>query len=112
MGSWIGRGGDGGQASTTYWFSGRNQATLTYRRMVTSKTLLGGGNVHDVSARINWMIRPQLEVAASLQYERWNFVELNPGPRSNISSAIEIRVWPKLRSEAGADTARATGIQP
>jgi membrane-associated phospholipid phosphatase len=112
IGSWIGRGGDGGQASTTYWFSGRNQATLTYRRMVTSKTLLGGGNVHDASARINWMIRPRLEVAASLQYERWNFVELNPGPRSNISSAIEIRVWPKLRSEAGADTARATGIQP
>jgi hypothetical protein len=105
MGSWIGRGGNGGQASTTYWFSGRNQATLTYRRMVTNPSLLGGGHVHDVSGTVSWMLRSHLEVAASLQYERWNFVDLNPGPRSNISSSIEFRLWPKLRrAEATPDT--------
>jgi hypothetical protein len=112
MGSWIGRGGDGGQASTTYWFSGRNKASLTYRRMITNPSLLKGGNVDDVSAEVNWMPRPHIEVAASLQYERWNFAELNPGPRSNISSALEIRVWPKLHLQATADTAGSTTVQP
>lgn len=102
IGSWVGRGGNGGQASSTYWFNGRNQATLTYRRMVTNPSLLGGGNVDDVSGSLNWLIRPKIEVAASVQYERWNFVELNPGPRSNIASMIELRLWPKLRSAAGA----------
>jgi hypothetical protein len=47
--SWIGRGGNGGQASTTYWFSAHNQATVTYRRTVTDVRLLNGGNVHDLS---------------------------------------------------------------
>jgi len=104
--SWIGRGGNGGQASTTYWFSGRNQATLTYRRMVSDQSLLKGGNVHDVSGSFSWKLRPHVEVAATLQYERWNFAELNTGPRSNVSTTIEIRVWPKLRAATGSS---ATG---
>lgn len=102
MGSWVGRGGNGGVASTTYWFSAHNNATLTYRRMVSNPSLFGGGNVHDFSGEVDWMLRPGIGVAASVQYERWNFALLNPGPRSNISSSIEIHFWPKLR--AGAAT--------
>jgi hypothetical protein len=112
IGSWIGRGGQGGQASTTYWFSGRNQATLTYRRLVTDPSLIKGGNVHDISGTVNWMLRPGMELAASLQYERWNFAELNPGPRSNLASTIEIRLWPKLRTAAGASSSRGLSAQP
>ena len=104
IGSWIGRGGDGGQASTTYWFTGRNQATLTYRRTLTDPSLLGGGNVHDVSGKVGWMLRSYIEVGASVQYERWNFAVLNPGPRSNISCALEITLWPKLRAARSAAT--------
>jgi hypothetical protein len=96
MGSWVGRGGNGGEASTTYWFSGRNKATLSYRRMVTTPSLVGGGNLHDVSGAVTWMVRPGIEVAGSLQYERWNFVLLNPGPRNNVSTTIGINFWPKL----------------
>jgi len=112
IGSWIGRGGNGGQASTTYWFSGHNQATLTYRRMVSDQSLLKGGNVHDVSGNLTWMLRPQIEVAASLQYERWNFAELNPGPRSNLATTIELRVWPKLRAAAGPSAVGGLGAHP
>lgn len=110
--SWIGRGGNGGEASTTYWFSGRNRATLTYRRMVSDQSLLKGGNVHDVSGNVSWMLRPHIEVAASLQYERWNFPELNPAPRSNLATTIEIRVWPKLRAAAGPSATRGLGAHP
>jgi hypothetical protein len=100
--SWIGRGGNGGQASTTYWFSARNQATLTYRRMVSDQSLLKGGNLHDISGNFCWLLRPQVELAASVQYEKWNFPLLNSGPRSNISSTVEIRIFPKLRAARGA----------
>lgn len=108
LGSWIGRGGNGGQASTTYWFSGHNQATVSYRRMVTDASLLRGGNVDDFAASLSWMLPRQLEVAASVQYERWNFLELGPGPETNISSMIELRFWPKLR--AAADSNSAPGV--
>jgi len=112
IGSWIGRGGNGGQASSTYWFSGRNQATLSYRRMVTDRSLLGGGNVDDVSGSLTWLVRPHAEVAASVQYERWNFAELNPGPRSNIACTIELRLWPKMRAAAGRNAPSSTGSHP
>jgi hypothetical protein len=102
--SWIGRGGNGGQASTTYWFSGRNQATLSYRRMVSDQSLLKGGNLHDLSGSFSWLLRPHIEVSGSLQYEKWNFPLLNPGPRSNISSAVEIRIFPKLGAARGTST--------
>ena len=112
MGSWIGRGGNGGQASTTYWFSGRNQATVTYRRLTSDQSLLKGGNVNDISGALSWLLRPQVEVDASLQYERWNFPELNPGPRNNLSTTIGIRVWPKLRAAAGPSATGGLGSHP
>jgi membrane-associated phospholipid phosphatase len=102
--SWIGRGGNGGQASTTYWFTGRDKATLTYRRMVSDQSLLGGGNLHDISGNFSWMLRSHVELGASVQYEKWNFPLLNPGPRSNISSTVEIRIFPKLRAARGTST--------
>lgn len=110
--SWIGRGGNGGQASATYWFSGRNQVTMSFRRMTSNQSLLKGGNVDDVSTSVGWMLRRHLEVAASLQYERWNFPELNPGPRTNLSTTIGIRVWPKLRAAAGPSAPAGLGAHP
>jgi hypothetical protein len=112
MGSWAGRGGNGGEASSTYWFSARNKAGITYRRMVATPSLLGGGNLHDVSGEVSWMLRSQIEVAASVQYERWNFPVLNNGPRSNIASAIELRVWPKLRASASSNARNSSRPQP
>ena len=100
MGSWVGRGGNGGEASATYWFSARNKGTVSYRRMIATPSLLGGGNLHDISGSLVWMPRPQFEVAASMQYERWNFVALDNRPHSNVSSTVEIRFWPKLRTAA------------
>lgn len=110
--SWIGRGGNGGQASTTYWFSGRNQATLSYRRMMSDQSLLKGGNVNDVSGSFSWMLRPHIEVAASLQYERWNFPELNPGPRYNLASTIEVRIWPNMRLRGSQSATGVIGAHP
>ena len=104
MGSWVGRGGNGGEASSTYWFSARNKASVSYRRMLSNPSLLGGGNLYDLSGNLSWMFWSKIEIAASIQYERWNFGELNPGPRSNVASTIEIRFWPNLRTSANTIT--------
>jgi membrane-associated phospholipid phosphatase len=112
IGSWIGHGGNGGQASTTYWFSGHNRATLTYRRMVSNQSLLKGGNVHDISGNFSWVLQSHIELAASLQYERWNFLELYPGPRSNLATTIEIRIRPKLRAAAGPSAQGGLNTHP
>jgi len=100
MGSWVGRGGSGGEASSTYWFSARNKASISYRRMLSNPSLLGGGNLYDLSGNLSWMFWSRIEISASMQYERWNFGALNPGPRSNVASTIVIRIWPNLHTSA------------
>jgi len=95
FGSWIGRQASGGQASSTYWFSARNKATVTYRKMVADKTFLQGGNLQDFSGSVTWMVRPRIEVSAMSQYEIWNFPLLATGRKSDITVSLGIRVFPK-----------------
>jgi hypothetical protein len=97
LGSWIGRQGIGGQASSTYWFSARNKATLSYRRMYSDKSFLQGGNMSDISGNVTWLVRPGIEVSAMGQYERWKFPLLGTGAKSSFTSAFEIRIFPKTR---------------
>jgi len=97
IGSWIGRQGTGGQASSTYWFSARNKATVSYRRMTADKAFLQGGTLDDFSGSITWMLRPGLELAAKSQYESWNFPLLAAGARSDVTTSFEIRMFPERR---------------
>ena len=54
MGSWIGRQGRGGEVSSSYWFSARNKASISYRKMTVDKSYLQGGNLGDLSANLTW----------------------------------------------------------
>jgi hypothetical protein len=98
LGSWIGRQGSGGQASSTYWFSARNKATVSYRKMVADKSFLQGGNLNDISASTTWMVHKGVELSAMGQYEQWKFPLLAAGPQSNFSTTFEIRLFPKARA--------------
>ena len=97
LGSWIGRQGDGGQASSSYWFSARNKATVSYRKMSVDKSFLKGGNLDDISASLTWMPTPGIEVSATGQYEQWKFPLLAAGGKSDFGTILEIRAYPKLR---------------
>jgi hypothetical protein len=97
LGSWVGRQGSGGQASTSYWFSARNKAILTYRKLSSDKSFLQGGNMSDVSASINWLIKPQIEFSAMGQYERRKFPLLQMTGSSNFTTTFELRFFPKER---------------
>jgi hypothetical protein len=97
LGSWIGRQGSGGAASSTYWFSARNKATVGYRKVIADKSFLNGGMLEDFSGSITWMLRPGIELSATSQYETWKFPLLAAGPRSDTSTSFGIRVFPKTR---------------
>jgi len=97
FGSWIGRQGSGGQATSTYWFSARNKAAVSYRRMTVDKSYLQGGNLEDFSGSITWMIRPRIELSATSQYESWKFPLLAAGTRSDVSTSFGVRLFPKVR---------------
>ncbi len=95
MGSWIGRQGRGGQAVGTYWFTPRNNAALSYRKMTVDKSYLQGGNLDDLAASAAWLFHSNLELSASEQFEHWHFPLLYTNTRSDITSMIELRFTPK-----------------
>jgi hypothetical protein len=97
LGSWVGRQGTGVTATSTYWFTGRNRASVSYREMVADKSFLQGGTLQDFSGSITWLVRPGIEFSATSQYESWNFPLLASGARSDVSTSFEIRVFPKAR---------------
>jgi hypothetical protein len=99
IGSWVGRQGIGGQASSTYWFSARNKATVTYREVTADQELLGGGTQNDISGNLTWLVRPQIEFTALGQYEHWNFPLLG-GAKSDFTTSLQIKFFPKQRAGA------------
>lgn len=96
IGSWIGRQGEGGDASSTYWFSARTKATVNYRKMVSDKSLLEGGNLDDISGSFIWTARHGIELSATDQYEHWKFRLLASGPQSNFTTSFQIRIFPMV----------------
>jgi hypothetical protein len=97
MGSWIGRQGRGGQGTSTYWFTPRNKALVTYRRMTADKSFLQGGNLSDISASAIWVSRSNIELSVTGQYEHWHFPLLNTTSQSNFSTFFGVSFSPKQR---------------
>ena len=97
LGSWVGRQGDGGKVSSNYWFSARNKATLSYRKMTSDKTFLQGGNLSDISGGLAWMIRSNLEISGTTQYEQWKFPLLSTGRTSSFTTIFQLVLFPSTR---------------
>lgn len=100
MGSWVGREGIGGQASTTYWHSPQKKVTFFYRKMVSDVALLNGGRNTDFGTTASWRVRPEIELNGLAQYERWNFPLLQQTSRSNVTGSVELRFYPAPRSHS------------
>jgi len=99
LGSWIGREGKGVQAWSTYWLSPRSTVQVAYRNAHVAKDFLEGGDYQDFSARADILVRPDVSLAGSLQYESWNFPLLSPTQNSNFTASFQVTYWPhwKLR---------------
>jgi hypothetical protein len=101
IGSWVGRQGDGIQASSTYWFSPRNKVQLGYRRQWVDKIFLQGGNLNDVSASVEWLFKKGVQLSSTIQYERWNFPLLSPSPVHNVTASLQLMFWPVHGTSSG-----------
>ena len=97
LGSWVGRQGVGGAGTSTYWFSPRTKAAVTYRRMVANPTFLRGGNLTDVSASFTWLLNRQIELSTVQGYDRWRFPLLNDSARSSYAATFQVQLLSKPR---------------
>jgi Capsule assembly protein Wzi/PAP2 superfamily len=108
--SWIGRQGQGAQAWTNYWFTPRNRLQFNFRHQKVSQEFLpGGGTLTDAGVRADYWVRSNISVSTSVQYERWLFPTIQPGPQTNVGASVEILFQPeKLFHRSTANEAVAT----
>jgi hypothetical protein len=96
IGSWVGRGGQGAQAWSNYWFNARDRIQVNFRHQKVSQVFVPqGGTVTDFGVRGDYWWRSNLSFSASVQYERWLFPVIQPNAEKPISATIEIQFQPQ-----------------
>jgi hypothetical protein len=95
VGSWVGRGGQGAQAWSNYWFSPRNRLQFNFRHQKVSQEFIpGGGSLTDFGVKSDYSIRPNLSLGVSVQRERWLFPVIQPNVARNVAASIQILFEP------------------
>jgi hypothetical protein len=95
LGSWVGPEGIGGEGSSTYWFSPRTKASVSYRKVVSDPGYFKGGNRSDIAAKFVWMPSTSVEVSGNVQYGRWSFAAISPDSKSDFTTTFQVRLFPK-----------------
>jgi len=117
MGSWVGRGGQGAQAWSNYWFSPRNRLQFNFRHQKVSQEFIpGGGSLTDVGVRTDYSLRSNLSLSVSVQHERWLFPVIQPNVSRNVTAAVQILFEPHKLFQHSATNAQGatlgTGDRP
>ena len=98
IGSWVGRQGQGEQAWLTYWRTPRSYLQFRYRHETVGQGFVpGGGIINDGGVEANFWLGRNVSVSANLQYEKWSFPILRPGPTSDFLSSVQVTYWPRWR---------------
>jgi membrane-associated phospholipid phosphatase len=96
FGNPVGRDGKSYQAWSRYWLGPRSNIEFSYRHMqVSPRFITGGGNINDASVHTDFWMRHSWDVSATVQYERWNYPILAPGPQVNVSASVGITYSPE-----------------
>lgn len=97
LGNWIGREGKGGQAWLTYWLGPASKIQVGYRRAKIAKDFISGGSTQDVfSGGGSLRLRPDMDVSAYVQYERWKLPALVAQPQSDVLASVQVTWLPSL----------------
>lgn len=95
IGDWVGRQGMGFQGWSTYWFSPKNSVQFAYRHAkVDSSFIPSGETISDGSVKVNWQVRSEWSLSASVQYEKWFAPILAPDAQTNWTSSVQIQFTP------------------
>jgi membrane-associated phospholipid phosphatase len=109
IGSWIGRGAQGAQAWTNYWFNARNRLQFNFRHQKVSQVFVpGGGTLTDAGVRGDYWMRSNLSLSATVQYERWLFPVIQPNAATNVLATVEILFQPQKLFQRSAQNATGT----
>lgn len=109
IGNWIGRGGQGAQAWSNYWFTPRNRLQFYFRHQKVSQEFIpGGGSLTDAGVRTDYSLRSDLSLSFSVQHERWLFPVIQANAVSNVTGSVGILFEPqKIFRHSQTDTADA-----
>ncbi len=97
LGNSIGREGKGIQVWSTYWLSPKSTIQVAYRNAHVAKDFLEGGTIEDYGGRADLLLRPDLSLTSSLQYERWIFPLLAAGRNTNLTASFQVTFSPAWR---------------
>jgi len=98
MGDWIGREAKGGQAWLTYHLSGQEWVQLEYLNKKNAQDFNGGTTQNQFKLEVVKRLRPQLELNASAQYERWKAPVYKPGAQSDTVVSGQLTWYPRLHT--------------
>jgi Capsule assembly protein Wzi len=98
FGNWIGREGKGYQGWLTYWLSPQERIQLSYRNAKSAKDFVPGGTTQNlITANAIVRVKPDVELNAFAQYERWTVPVLAPGQKSDFTASVQMTWYPHLR---------------
>ena len=99
LGDWIGREAKGGNATLSYHLSGNEWISLGYLRKKNGKDFIPGGTTQD-DYRVDLVkrLRPDVELNAWFQHERWIAPFVRPGQQTNNTGSFQVKWYPRLHS--------------
>jgi membrane-associated phospholipid phosphatase len=98
LGNWMGRQSQGAQAWSTYRFTPRNSVQVGYRHQKVSQAFIpGGATLTDGSVQFDMLVRSDMSVTSSVQFEKWNFPVLALAAKSNVAASLQFTFWPHSR---------------
>ena len=98
FGDWIGRESKGGQAWLTYHLSPDEMVQLSYRNAKAAKDFIPLDTTQNLfTANVVKRIRPEVELNAWLQYERWKAPVYKPGGQNDVTTNVQITWFPDLK---------------
>jgi hypothetical protein len=50
--------------------------------------------LNDFSATVDWLVRREIQVSPTIQYERFNFPLVSPTPQSNVAVGLQLAFRP------------------
>jgi membrane-associated phospholipid phosphatase len=113
IGSWIGRDGQGAQAWTNWWFTPKNRLQFYFRHEKVSQQFVpGGGTLTDVGTRADYRFHQGVGITASVQYEKWLFPLIQPGPQTNVTTSIGVQFQPQKILKPALHTITSTPGDP
>jgi hypothetical protein len=70
---------------------------MGYRLQTVAQNFTGGGRLVDYSAQGQFMLRHDLSVSGSVQYEQWRFPVLNLIQQSDFTASLQLTYFPRWR---------------